>query len=77
MVRAYHNECPHLLTPLDTFPDEFLDKENPGLLVCSTHGARFQVSDGLCIIGPCTGANLESVDVTVREGEVYLVAPAV
>ncbi|WP_319531564.1 Rieske 2Fe-2S domain-containing protein [uncultured Cohaesibacter sp.] len=74
-ARAYYNECPHLLTPLDMFPDEFLDKENPSLLVCSTHGARFQVSDGLCIVGPCIGANLESVEVTVREGEIFLIQP--
>ena len=51
-IRCYINRCPHQGTPLDTFPDKFLD-ETGQFLVCSTHGARFQIEDGLCVLGPC------------------------
>ena len=71
-VRAYANRCPHLLTTLETRPDRFLD-ETAEHLVCSTHGARFRVSDGVCVIGPCEGDRLEPVDIEVRDGEVRLV----
>ncbi|RMF07497.1 MAG: Rieske (2Fe-2S) protein [Alphaproteobacteria bacterium] len=74
-VRAYRNRCPHRGTPLETFPDRFLDPDT-GLLVCSTHGARFRVSDGLCVAGPCKGERLEAVAVGVEGGQVRLLPAA-
>ncbi|MFM9888898.1 MAG: Rieske (2Fe-2S) protein [Burkholderiales bacterium] len=59
VVRAYVNSCPHQGTPLETFPDRFLDAD--GLLVCSTHGARFRVEDGVCVSGPCEGKSLQAI----------------
>ena len=70
-VFAYVNRCPHGGTPLETFPDRFLD-ESGDLLICSTHGARFQVSDGVCVAGPCKGAALRPVRVHVSGGSVML-----
>lgn len=72
LVRAYKNICPHIQTPLETFPNEFLDSENPNFLVCSTHGARFQVSDGQCVAGPCMGDALSAIDITVQNNKVFL-----
>lgn len=57
VLYAYENKCPHQGTPLETFPDKFLN-EDGSLLICSTHGARFRVEDGFCISGPCKGARL-------------------
>ena len=37
-------------------------------LMCHTHGALFQLSDGLCVAGPCNGASLQAVDITVKSG---------
>jgi nitrite reductase/ring-hydroxylating ferredoxin subunit len=54
---AYENRCPHQGTPLETFPDKFLNSDG-SLLICSTHGARFRVEDGLCVSGPCKGERL-------------------
>src|SRR5690349_326680 len=54
---AYENSCPHQATPLETFPDKFLN-EDGSLFICSTHGARFRVEDGFCISGPCKGKSL-------------------
>lgn len=73
-VLAYHNSCPHKGTPLETFPDRFLD-EHATHLVCSTHGARFRLGDGFCVWGPCKGKHLKPVAVRLENGAVFLVAP--
>lgn len=70
-IFAYINSCPHQGTPLETFPDKFLDQTRQ-LLICSTHGARFRVEDGFCIEGPCDGASLQRVAVHVRNGAVFV-----
>jgi nitrite reductase/ring-hydroxylating ferredoxin subunit len=72
-VRGYVNACPHRGTPLEMFPDRFLD-ETRRQLVCSTHGARFRVEDGFCTLGPCRGSGLDPVAVEVRGDEVWLAA---
>ena len=70
-IRAYKNRCPHNSGTLETVPDRFLDagREN---LVCSTHGARFRLADGLCITGPCRGEALTAVEIEIVAGEVRL-----
>lgn len=68
-VRAYLNACPHIGTPLETFPDRFFDAAR-ALLVCSTHGARFRPGDGVCVSGPCVGKRLTVVPVDVTDGVV-------
>ena len=70
-VKCYRNECPHQGTPLDTFPDKFLDGAGE-YLVCSTHGARFQIDDGLCVLGPCLGQSLVPREISIRDEQVYL-----
>ena len=71
-VYAYENSCPHQLTPLETFPDKFLN-EDGSLLVCSTHGARFRIEDGLCISGPCEGKSMSSVVVSISAQIIELI----
>jgi nitrite reductase/ring-hydroxylating ferredoxin subunit len=61
---AYENSCPHEGTPLETFPDKFLNEDGT-LFVCSTHGARFRIEDGYCVSGPCEGKSLHSLEVSV------------
>ncbi len=70
-IYAYVNRCPHQGTPLETFPDKFLDQTGE-LLICSTHGARFGVRDGICVKGPCEGASLERVSIRVSDGTITL-----
>lgn len=43
-----------------------------GEIICTNHGAYFEEDSGVCTHGPCEGAVLESVDVTVDDGDVYL-----
>jgi nitrite reductase/ring-hydroxylating ferredoxin subunit len=70
-VFAYLNACPHLGATLDTFPDQFLtaDKE---LIICSFHGAQFQIEDGLCVVGPCDRKHLTPIKVGVENGAVVV-----
>ena len=70
-VFAYENACPHIGTPLDFLPDRFLTRDGRHLL-CSTHGALFEIASGLCIHGPCRGQSLKAVPVAVRDGQVVL-----
>ena len=71
-VRAYKNECRHLPMRLDDRePGDLWDSSNR-YLVCNSHGARYQPSDGLCVSGPCEGSHLRSLPVVIRDGEVFL-----
>jgi nitrite reductase/ring-hydroxylating ferredoxin subunit len=70
-ARAFVNRCPHRGVELDWQPGEFFD--DSGLyLVCSTHGAIFEPSTGLCVAGPCRGARLEAIAVRESEGRIHI-----
>ncbi|QCS43713.1 Rieske 2Fe-2S domain-containing protein [Natrinema versiforme] len=43
-----------------------------GELVCANHGAYFEADSGHCTFGPCEGAYLTDLEVTVSDGDVYL-----
>jgi nitrite reductase/ring-hydroxylating ferredoxin subunit len=68
-VYVYLNICPHLGTPLNWEPDQFLNNDG-AYIRCSTHGALFIKDSGECILGPCRGMPLSSVPVTVENNEV-------
>jgi nitrite reductase/ring-hydroxylating ferredoxin subunit len=70
-VQAYVNSCPHIGTPLEFQPDRFLTRDRSEIL-CSTHGARFEVATGRCIAGPCHGQSLVRVSIRVVEGWIRL-----
>lgn len=74
-VNAYVNSCPHIGTPLEFRPDQFLTRDRREIL-CSTHGARFEIATGACITGPCRGQSLRRVPVEVAEGWIWLDHPA-
>ena len=72
-VTAYRNHCQH-------WTDVRLDSGDraamrDGELLCQRHGALFEQGTGYCTTGPCEGATLESVGVTVADGAVYLAEP--
>lgn len=69
-VVALKNYCPH-------WTDVRFDKGSGatvrnGELVCTKHGATFERATGDCTHGPCEGATIEEIDVTVEDGAVYL-----
>lgn len=71
-VRAYKNECRHLPMRLDDREPRELWDSSRRYLVCSSHGARYQPSDGLCVSGPCEGSHLKFLPIEVNDGVVYL-----
>ena len=73
-VFAYRNVCPHYRAPLDWKPDAFLTRDRR-LILCSMHGALFDIANGVCVEGPCPGQALTAVSVTVTGGRVYLAGP--
>lgn len=73
-VRAVVNRCPHVGTPLDMSPGKVFTSDGRHL-ICATHGALFDPSDGRCVSGPCRDKMLERVPVSLRDGQVWLAAP--
>ena len=71
LVRAYANHCPHAGFPLNWSPHAFLAPEAP-LILCSMHGALFEIETGRCVSGPCEGLALRSLPVCVDRGYVML-----
>jgi nitrite reductase/ring-hydroxylating ferredoxin subunit len=68
---AYINSCPHQFIPLETFPNHFLT-EDKKYLVCSGHGARFELATGACYSGPCLGKGLDRLAIEEKDGVLYL-----
>jgi len=73
LLRAYVNHCPHAGFPLNALPDAFLAPGAP-VILCSMHGALFDVETGACISGPCEGLSLRALPVQVEGGYVMLAA---
>jgi nitrite reductase/ring-hydroxylating ferredoxin subunit len=70
-VMIYVNACPHVGVPLDWAPDRFLTADGRAI-VCSTHGALFDIDSGRCFDGPCQGDSLESVACRIEDGMVMV-----
>src|SRR2546425_2149714 len=68
---AYVNRCPHVGTPLDLWPNEFFSEDGRAL-ICSTHGAIYEPTSGLCTAGPCVGDRLTALPL-VLDGETLVV----
>ena len=72
---AWRNACPHYdRARMAWKKDEFLNADRTQI-VCGAHGAMFTIDTGECTIGPCLGQKLTAVNVVLRDGAVYVVAP--
>jgi len=68
---AYLNRCGHVPVEIDWQAGQFFD--HSGLyLVCATHGALYAPDNGRCLLGRCNGNGLVSLQVTERDGNIYL-----
>ena len=70
-IFGYRNSCPHYGAPLDWKPDAFLSYGGNQIL-CSMHGALFNIDDGICTEGPCPGQGLTAIEVLVDKDKIYL-----
>ncbi|MEM6998646.1 MAG: Rieske 2Fe-2S domain-containing protein [Pseudomonadota bacterium] len=71
-VYSYLNRCPHTGVSLDWVPHQFLDSSN-SYIQCATHGALFAIENGKCLRGPCVGDQLEIIENSNIEGNIYLI----
>lgn len=68
--RAYLNRCAHVPMELDWQEGDFFDLE-ARYLICGTHGALYEPRSGLCVLGPCKGRRLVSLQVEERDNQVF------
>lgn len=68
---GYINSCPHAGVPLEWQEGRFMSLDGYQLQ-CSTHGALFEISSGLCTWGPCKGQRLRKVELRINAGEIFL-----
>lgn len=73
-VAVYRDVCPHYgRTQLAWKRDAYLNREGTRI-VCSAHGAEFDIASGECLAGPCLGQALTRVPAEVRDGSLWIVA---
>lgn len=70
-IFAYVNACPHAFTTLETFTDRFLTRDK-SQVICTTHGAFFNIDDGFCTSGPCAGKSLVPIPINVANGSITI-----
>ena len=73
-VFAYQNFCVHVGHPLNWSPNRFLTKDKTAI-ICASHGATYQIETGDCFAGPGSGKTLRKVDLSVRDGVIYVTGP--
>jgi len=70
-IYFYLNQCPHLGLPLEWKADQFLTSDQ-SMIQCATHGALFELDTGECVLGPCKGERLISIDISIEDTFVYI-----
>lgn len=70
---AWRDACPHIDgVPMAWRKNAYLNAGRDRI-VCSAHGALFDISTGVCTLGPCLGQALEPMKVVLdADGAVYL-----
>jgi nitrite reductase/ring-hydroxylating ferredoxin subunit len=66
---GFENKCPHAGERLDVNSGEFMD-EAGNFLVCSKHGAQFDLDTGFCFSGACQNKSLTPIKIVVDDGDV-------
>ncbi len=70
-VYAYVNKCAHVPVELDWNHGDFFDITKQ-YLICATHGAHYQPESGHCVMGPCKGKRLQTLEVTEQRNVITI-----
>jgi nitrite reductase/ring-hydroxylating ferredoxin subunit len=72
-VYGWRDACPHHGgTPMAWRKDAYLNADRTRI-VCSAHGAQFDIETGACTLGPCLGLSLQAVTLSVtRNRDIYI-----
>lgn len=68
---AYVNQCAHVSVELDWNQGEFFTAQKD-YLICATHGAHYRPDNGFCVMGPCKGKNLKSLEVIEQNKQIII-----
>lgn len=74
LLNAYQNRCPHQGASLPWRKDAYLNHDG-SRIVCSAHGAQFDIDSGQCVLGPALGGSLQKLNVTVTSSGQVLLQP--
>ncbi|MRV73767.1 Rieske 2Fe-2S domain-containing protein [Duganella sp. FT92W] len=67
-LHAYRDDCPHVAgAPMAWRKDAYLNGDG-SRIVCSAHGAQFDIASGACTLGPCLGQALARVALAIDGG---------
>jgi nitrite reductase/ring-hydroxylating ferredoxin subunit len=70
-LHAWRDACPHIDgAPMAWRKNAYLNADRDRI-VCSAHGALFDVATGKCLLGPCLGRFLEPMTVLMEGGVIY------
>jgi nitrite reductase/ring-hydroxylating ferredoxin subunit len=72
-IYAYWNICPHMGSPLNWVPNQFLDI-NQESIQCALHGALFDIKTGQCFLGPCHGDSLQTAELRCVNHQYFITA---
>ena len=73
-VYAYLDACPHQGgAPMAWRKDAYLNRSG-NRIVCSAHGAQFDIATGVCTLGACLGQSLTAASTSIINGEIHLVS---
>jgi nitrite reductase/ring-hydroxylating ferredoxin subunit len=70
---VYRNACPHQWLYMELARHKFLTRDGSEIM-CYAHGARFDISTGLCTSGPCEGEHLIAIPHRIEAGNVFIPA---
>ena len=70
-IFAYQNVCRHVGHPLNWKPHSFLTRDG-SQIICSSHGAIYDIESGECTAGPCPGKKLRTVESEIRDGVIVV-----
>ncbi|MEM7304152.1 MAG: Rieske (2Fe-2S) protein, partial [Pseudomonadota bacterium] len=62
----------HNSAALDWAPDQFLDYDNE-YIQCANHGALFELHNGYCIYGPCSGQSLQPIKIEIKNDLIFAI----
>lgn len=68
---AYVNQCAHVSVELDWNQGEFFTAQKD-YLICATHGAHYRPDNGFCVMGPCKGKSLKSLEVIEQNQQIII-----
>jgi nitrite reductase/ring-hydroxylating ferredoxin subunit len=72
-LKAYRNVCPHQGASLPWQRNAYLNSQGTRI-VCSAHGAQFDIDTGRCLQGPALGHSLEPVEISISDAGIVQAA---